>query len=101
MAANELVEYLENGNIINSVNYPNAEMNAEGTKICVMHKNIPDVISQLTSVLGDAKINIDNMVSKSKKDYAYTMLDAAGAITDDIVSKLSAVDSVIKVRIIK
>lgn len=101
MAANELVEYLENGNIINSVNFPNAEMNAAGTKICVLHKNIPDVISQLTSVLGDAKINIDNMVSKSKKEYAYTMLDAAGDINGDIVSKLSAVDSVIKVRIIK
>lgn len=101
MAANELVEYIENGNIINSVNYPNAEMNAEGTKICVLHKNIPDVISQLTSVLGDAKINIDNMVSKSKKDYAYTMLDAASDINDDIVNKLSAVDSVIKIRVIK
>lgn len=101
MAANELVEYIENGNIINSVNYPNAEMNAAGTKICVLHKNIPDVISQLTSVLGDAKINIDNMVSKSKKDYAYTMLDAAGNIDDGIVGKLAAVGSVIKIRVIK
>ena len=101
MAANELVEYIENGNIINSVNFPNAEMNAAGTKICVLHKNIPDVISQLTSVLGDAKINIDNMVSKSKKDYAYTMLDAAGNIGDDIIGKLAAVDSVIKIRVIK
>lgn len=101
MAALELIEYIENGNIKNSVNYPDAEMNAAGTKICVLHKNIPDVISQLTSVLGDAKINIDNMVSKSKKDYAYTMLDAAGNIGDDIVGKLSAVDSVIKIRVIK
>ncbi|MCM1022461.1 MAG: 3-phosphoglycerate dehydrogenase family protein [Prevotella sp.] len=101
MAALELIDYIENGNIKNSVNYPDAEMNAAGTKICVLHKNIPDVISQLTSVLGDAKINIDNMVSKSKKDYAYTMLDAAGDITDDIVRKLAAVDSVIKIRVIK
>ena len=101
MAANELVEYIENGNIINSVNFPNAEMNAAGTKICVLHKNIPDVISQLTSVLGDAKINIDNMVSKSKKEYAYTMLDAARNIGDDIIGKLAAVDSVIKIRVIK
>lgn len=101
MAALELIDYIENGNIKNSVNYPDAEMNAAGTKICVMHKNVPDVISQLTSVLGDAKINIDNMVSKSKKDYAYTMLDAAGDIGDDIVGKLTAVDSVIKIRVIK
>lgn len=101
MAALELIEYIENGNIKNSVNYPDAEMNAVGTKICVLHKNIPDVISQLTSVLGDAKINIDNMVSKSKKDYAYTMLDVAGDINDDIVGKLASVDSVIKIRVIK
>lgn len=101
MAALELIDYIENGNIKNSVNYPDAEMNAAGTKICVLHKNIPDVISQLTSVLGDAKINIDNMVSKSKKDYAYTMLDAAGDINDGIIGKLAAVDSVIKIRVIK
>lgn len=101
MAALELIDYLENGNIKNSVNYPDAEMTAAGTKICVMHKNIPAVISQLTKALGDAGINIDNMVSKSKKDYAYTMLDAAGDINGDIVSKLAAVDSVIKIRVIK
>ena len=101
MAALELIEYIENGNIKNSVNYPNAEMNATGTKICIMHKNVPDVISKLTSVLGQLGINIENMVSKSKKDYAYTMLDAAGDINGDIVNKLAAVDSVIKIRVIK
>lgn len=101
MAALELIDYIENGNIKNSVNYPDAEMNAAGTKICVMHKNIPAVISQLTTALGDAGINIDNMVSKSKKDYAYTMLDVAGDINDGIVGKLAAVDSVIKIRVIK
>ncbi|MBD5137732.1 MAG: 3-phosphoglycerate dehydrogenase [Ruminococcus sp.] len=101
MAALELIDYLENGNIKNSVNYPDAEMTAAGTKICVMHKNIPAVISQLTTALGDAGINIDNMVSKSKKDYAYTMLDAAGDINGDIVNKLASVDSVIKIRVIK
>ena len=69
-----LIDYIENGNIKNSVNYPDAEMNAAGTKVCVMHKNIPAVISQLTTAFGSAGINIENMVSKSKKDYAYTML---------------------------
>ena len=100
MAALELIDYIENGNIKNSVNYPDAEMNATGTKVCVMHKNVPDVISKLTSVLGDANININNMVSKSKKDYAYTMLDVAD-VNDDITAKLAAVDSVIKIRVIK
>lgn len=101
MAALELIDYIENGNIKNSVNYPDAEMNAAGTKVCVMHKNIPAVISQLTTAFGSAGINIENMVSKSKKDYAYTMLDAAGDVNDEIVNKLAAVDSVIKVRVIK
>ncbi len=101
MAAHELVDYIENGNIRNSVNFPNAEMDAAGTKICVMHKNIPDVISKLTSVMGDLHMNIENMVSKSKKDYAYTMLDVMGDVNDDIVKKLAAVDSVIKIRVIK
>ena len=100
MAALELIDYIENGNIKNSVNYPDAEMNATGTKVCVMHKNVPDVISKLTSVLGDAGININNMVSKSKKDYAYTMLDTAD-INDDIIAKLAGVENVIKIRVIK
>ncbi len=100
MAALELIEYIENGNIKNSVNYPDADMNATGVKVCIMHKNIPDVISKLTSAMGDAGININNMVSKSKKDYAYTMLDVAD-INDDITAKLAGVESVIKVRVIK
>lgn len=101
MAALELIDYIENGNIKNSVNYPDASMNAAGTKICVMHKNVPAVISALTTALGNAGLNIDNMLNKSKKDYAYTLLDVAGNVSDDVVAKLSAVDTVIKVRVIK
>ena len=101
MAALELIDYIENGNIKNSVNYPDASMNAAGTKICVMHKNVPAVISALTTALGDAGLNIDNMLNKSKKDYAYTLLDVAGDVSDDVVAKLSSVDTVIKVRVIK
>ena len=101
MAALELIDYIENGNIKNSVNYPDDSMNAVGTKICVMHKNVPAVISALTTALGDAGLNIDNMLNKSKKDYAYTLLDVAGDVSDDVVAKLSAVDTVIKVRVIK
>lgn len=101
MAALELIDYIENGNIKNSVNYPDASMNAAGTKICVMHKNVPAVISSLTTVLGDAGINIDNMLNKSKKDYAYTMIDVSGDVSDDVIGKIKAVDSVIRVRVIK
>ncbi len=101
MAALELIDYIENGNIKNSVNYPNAEMTAEGTKVCIMHKNIPDVLSKLTAAFGEAGINIGNMVNASKKDYAYTMIDASGNVSDDIIKKLAAVESVIKVRVIK
>lgn len=100
MAAKELIDYIENGNIRNSVNLPNAEMSAVGTKVCVIHKNVPTIISQLTTVLGDAGINIENMLNKSKKDYAYTIIDAVGDVTDEITSKLSAVDGVIRVRAI-
>ena len=101
MAASELIDYIENGNIRNSVNFPNAEMNAAGTKICVLHKNVPAVISEITTILGKASINIDNMITASKKDYAYTLIDAAGNISEDIAAKLSAAENVIKVRVIK
>lgn len=101
MAANELIDYIENGNIKNSVNFPNAIMNATGTKVCILHKNVPTIIAQITSAVGEAGLNIDNMVNASKKDYAYTMLDIAGDVTDDVADKMSSVDGIIKVRVIK
>lgn len=101
MAALELIDYIENGNIKNSVNYPDASMNAVGTKVCVMHKNVPAVISALTTAIGEAGLNIDNMLNKSKKDYAYTLLDVAGDVSDSVVEKIASVDAVIKVRVIK
>lgn len=101
MAANELIDYIENGNIKNSVNFPNAIMNAIGTKVCILHKNVPTIIAQITSAVGEAGLNIDNMVKASKKDYAYTMLDIAGDVTDAVADKMSSVDGIIKVRVIK
>lgn len=101
MAANELIDYIENGNIKNSVNFPNAIMNATGTKVCILHKNVPTIIAQITSAVGEAGLNIDNMVNASKKDYAYTMLDVAGDVTDAVAEKMSSVDGIIKVRVIK
>ena len=101
MAVKEVRDFLENGNIKNSVNFPNAIMNATGTKVCILHKNVPTIIAQITSAVGEAGLNIDNMVNASKKDYAYTMLDIAGDVTDAVADKMSSVDGIIKVRVIK
>lgn len=76
-------------------------MNAIGTKVCILHKNVPTIIAQITSAVGEAGLNIDNMVNASKKDYAYTMLDIAGDVTDAVADKMSSVDGIIKVRVIK
>jgi D-3-phosphoglycerate dehydrogenase len=99
MAALELIDYLENGNITNSVNLPDASMTATGTKICIIHKNVPDVISKCTTVLGNAGINIENMINKSKKDFSYTMIDAIGDVSG-IADKMESIDNVIRVRVI-
>ncbi len=98
MAAKELVEYLEKGNIRNSVNYPNAEMNAVGKKICVLHKNIPSVIASLTNVVSTVGGNIENMVNASRGEYAYTMMDVTGV--DISADAMKSIDGVIRVRVI-
>ncbi len=102
MAANELVDYLECGNIKNSVNFPAASLPCGGgTRVCVLHKNVPAVISSITTVLSDEKLNIENMVNASKKDNAYTLLEVAGDVSDTVAEKLSAIENVIRVRVIK
>lgn len=100
MAVNELIEYIENGNIINSVNLPNAVLNANGTKVCIIHKNVPDTVAQITSVFGSNGINIENMVNKSRGNFAYTMLDVCSEVSQDVVTKLQSNSAVIKVRVI-
>ena len=100
MAAKQLADYLENGNIKNSVNFPNAEMNAVGKKICILHKNVPSVIASLTTAISNAGCNIENMVNASRKDYAYTMIDVTGGISDDVIEGLKKIDDVIRVRAI-
>ena len=100
MAAKELVDYLENGNIKNSVNFPNAEMNAVGSKICILHKNIPAVIAPLTAAISNAGGNIENMVNASRKDYAYTMIDVTGADAESIAEGMKSIEGVIRVRVI-
>mgnify|MGYP000995305102 CR=1 FL=1 len=103
MAVKELRNYIENGNIVNSVNYPNCDCGVctSAGRVTVCHKNVPAIISKLTSVMGDAGINIDSMDNKSRGDYAYSVLDTGSAITEDVTAKLSAIDGVIKVRVVK
>ncbi len=102
MAVHEIVDYIENGNIINSVNYPNCDMGTCKTagRVAVCHKNVPAVISKITSVMGDEGINIEEMSNKSRGDYAYSMLDISEPASDSVVDKLSAIDGVIKVRVV-
>ena len=98
MAAKELKEYLETGNIINSVNFPNCAAARETPfRICIIHKNIPSMLSQISSAVADKKINIENMINKSKGDYAYTILDVAEDMAG-VEDVLSAIDGVIRVR---
>lgn len=103
MAVNELKDYIENGNVVNSVNYPACDMGvcqSEG-RIAVCHKNIPAIISKITSVMGAANINIDSMSNKSRGDYAYSLLDVDKSAGDSVAEELERIDGVIKVRIIK
>ena len=103
MAVKEMMNFLENGNIVNSVNYPNVDMGvctSQG-RVAICHKNVANMITKFTATFGDLGINIENMMNKSKGEYAYTMLDVAGVVSDDIVAKLTAIADVIKVRVIK
>jgi D-3-phosphoglycerate dehydrogenase len=100
MAAQELKNFLENGNIINSVNFPNCDMGKVcGSRITIAHKNIPAMISQISTVFTNDNINIENMVNKSRGDIAYTMIDTHSAVNDKILNDLKAIESVIKVTL--
>ena len=101
MAALELDDYLRYGNIKNSVNFPNVNMPMSGDKrVCVLHANVPTILSQITTILSDTGVNIENMTNKSKGDNAYTVVDVTGGISDDTIGKLSAVDGIARVRVI-
>lgn len=102
MAAQEIADFLETGNILNSVNLPNCSLPINGDgRITVIHKNVPNVLAQFTKVFSDAGINISDIINKSKKDVAYTIINTDDMITNDLVDKINAIDEVIKVRVIK
>ena len=99
MAANELIEYLNNGNITNSVNYPSVSLPYSGLpRICVMHKNVANMISRITSAVSKRGINIENMTNGSKGEFAYTMLEPVEPATEEIIKEIEALDGVIRVR---
>lgn len=103
MAVKELRNYIENGNIVNSVNYPACDMGVctSAGRVAVCHKNVPAIISKITSVMGDEGINIEEMANKSRGDYAYSMLDISESASETVVDKLASIEGVIKVRVIK
>lgn len=103
MAVKEIKDYLENGNIKNSVNYPNCNMGVctQAGRIAILHKNSKGIIGKFSNILGDADINITDMTNKSRGDYAYSLLDLESNVTEDIVKELSALENVLKVRVIK
>lgn len=103
MAVKQIVDYIENGNIKNSVNYPACDMGVcnKAGRIAILHKNVPNMLSQFTGAMAAENINISDMLNKSKGDYGYTMIDVDSSVGAHTVEKLQDIDGVIKVRVIK
>jgi D-3-phosphoglycerate dehydrogenase / 2-oxoglutarate reductase len=99
MVAEQLADFLENGNILNSVNFPNVGMARESSfRLAITNANVPNMVGQISAVLAAAGINIHNMVNKSKGDMAYTLVDIDSAATAAVIEQLSAIDGVLAVR---
>lgn len=100
MAVNQMRDYLEHGNITNSVNLPNVSMERSGDiRITCFHHNVPNMLAQISQTISAAGLNIENMINKSKKDYAYTIVDVDKADIDGVVEKLNAIDAILKVNV--
>ena len=103
MAVNEVRDFIENGNIKNSVNYPacNLGVCATESRVAVCHKNVPAVISKITSAMGGANVNIESMANASRGEYAYSLLDLDKQPDTSIITELASIEGVIKVRVVK
>jgi D-3-phosphoglycerate dehydrogenase len=103
MAVKEMMNYLKNGNIVNSVNYPNCDMGicTQAGRVAIFHKNIANMITQFTACFGDAGINITDMMNKSRGEVAYTMIDLEQKVSSEIIQKLQAIEGVFRVRVVK
>lgn len=101
MAADELYDYLLNGNIRNSVNLPNAALSRMGVcRLCVLHRNVPRMLTKILEFIGDRNINVEHMINKPRGEYAYTIVDLGTAIGDDVAEAIRAMDNVLRVRVI-
>lgn len=101
MAVDEIRDFLENGNITHSVNLPDVNVPRSGrSRITIIHKNVPNVISKITATVAQENINIDNMVNKSKGQYAYTMLDTDADVSEEAIAAIAALEDAIRVRVI-
>ena len=101
MAARQLQDYLVNGNITNSVTLPNVSQEWSGiARLCLIHKNVPAMLTQIMSTLSDDRINVENMTNKSRKDYAYTIVDVNTRLTDEVADELRAIPNMIRVRVL-
>ena len=103
MAVQQIMDYLENGNIVNSVNYPNCDMGICQTagRITILHRNIPNSLGRFTAAIAADNVNIDGLMNKSRGEYAYTMLDFDQHPSAEVVEHLKQVDGVLRVRVIK
>lgn len=103
MATAELKDFLENGNIVNSVNFPNCDLGVkgQGQRVTILHRNIPNMLGQFTSLLAGKNINISLMTNKSRKEYAYTMMDVDEEVSQEAEEQLANVEGVLKVRVIR
>ena len=97
------MDFMENGNIVNSVNFPNCDLVpcTEAGRVAIYHKNVKNMLGQFTSIMAEGDVNIQNMTNKSKGDFAYSLFDIEKPLTDDVINKINSVEGVIKVRVIK
>ena len=101
MAAQQLRAFLENGNIKNSVNFPNVEMERSGVqRLCIIHRNIPAMLANITAQLSGNGVNVENMTNKSRGDFAYTLVDVGSAVEESVIDDIRAIDGIIRVRVI-
>ena len=103
MAVREIMDYMENGNICHSVNYPDCDMGkcTAASRVAILHKNTAGIIAKFTTLLGDESVNVEDMTNKSRGDYAYTLLDLGTKASDSAIEAIKAVDGVIRVRVVK
>ena len=101
MAAQQLRDFLENGNIKNAVNFPNVEMERSGVqRLCIIHRNIPAMLANITAQLSGDGVNVENMTNKSRGDFAYTLVDVGSAVEESVIDDIRAIDGIIRVRVI-